>query len=175
MRNSGTLTCVHWSCTHAFLPGCRLHFALSHVKSAQSFSANAQLPEPSHLHSCQHMPCASILHPSSLQMPAVPVMNPAWRQQEIGCSQRIFLYNHSTQPEHSPSLMPRGGPILRAGSFGTHMGMALREPGSQPPLAYTEQSPPVQLSWQWQMASLLQVPCPVQLLRQRPSLVVVRL
>ena len=56
----------------------------------------------------------------------------------------------------------------------THMGMGLREPGWQP-LALTEQSPPVQLSWQWQMASSEQLPWPVQLLRQRPSLVAVRL
>lgn len=55
------------------------------------------------------------------------------------------------------------------------MGMALREPGSQLARAYTEQSPPVQLSWQWQMASLEQEPWSVQLLRQRPSLVAVRL
>ena len=57
----------------------------------------------------------------------------------------------------------------------TYIGMALREPGWQPPLALMEQSPPVQLSWHWQMASSEQLPWPVQLLRQRPSLVAVRL
>lgn len=56
------------------------------------------------------------------------------------------------------------------------MRVGFLEPGEQdPPRAYTEQSPPVQLSRQWHTASSLHVPWSVQLFRQRPSLTVVRL